>query len=108
MAFAETENGFEGGGEDADLMVRTCVMGGFSESGETRALISSLPEVHEDALTSESAIQRFLGETDAHSARKPKQSPLNHYLYISSRSDNEQISRAASPAGPTSRYTKIL
>ncbi|XP_028267765.1 tubulin-specific chaperone D isoform X2 [Parambassis ranga] len=60
MALSETENGNEGGGEEADLMVRTCVMGGFSESGETRALISSLPEVDEDALRSESAIQRFL------------------------------------------------
>uniref|UniRef100_A0A665URZ8 Tubulin-specific chaperone D n=1 Tax=Echeneis naucrates TaxID=173247 RepID=A0A665URZ8_ECHNA len=37
-----------------------CVLSGFSESSETRALISSLPEVHEDTVTTESATQRFL------------------------------------------------
>lgn len=60
MALSDTDNGGEGGESD----VITCVLSGFSESGETRALISSLPEVHGDTVTTESATQRFLGETE--------------------------------------------
>ncbi len=63
MALSEVENGCSGGeGGESDAIVKTAVLGGFSESGETRALISSLPEVHGDTVTSESATQRFLGE----------------------------------------------
>ncbi|XP_022608201.1 tubulin-specific chaperone D isoform X3 [Seriola dumerili] len=61
MALSETENGCSGGeGGESDAIVTACVLSGFSESGETRALISSLPEVHGDTVTSESATQRFL------------------------------------------------
>ncbi|XP_042248978.1 tubulin-specific chaperone D isoform X2 [Thunnus maccoyii] len=58
MALSETGNGGEGG--ESDAIVQTCLLGGFSESGETRALISSLAEVHGDTVTTESATQRFL------------------------------------------------
>ncbi|KAM7387217.1 hypothetical protein PAMA_009704 [Pampus argenteus] len=61
MVLSETDNGCSGGeGGDADIIVQTHVLGDFSESGETRALISSLPEVHGDIVTTESATQRFL------------------------------------------------
>lgn len=65
MALSEPENGCSGGegGEEADAIVQTCVLGSFSERGETRALISSLPEVHADQTARESTIQKFLGET---------------------------------------------
>ncbi|XP_044187430.1 tubulin-specific chaperone D [Thunnus albacares] len=58
MALSETGNGGEGG--ESDAIVQTCLLGGFSESRETRALISSLAEVHGDTVTTESATQRFL------------------------------------------------
>ncbi|XP_070704399.1 tubulin-specific chaperone D [Pempheris klunzingeri] len=61
MALSETEEGCSGGeGGEPDVILKTCVLGGFSEGAETRALISSLPEVHGDTVTSESATQRFL------------------------------------------------
>ncbi|XP_040918865.1 tubulin-specific chaperone D isoform X1 [Toxotes jaculatrix] len=61
MALSESENGSSGGeGGESDVIATSCVLGGFSESGETRALISSLPEVHGDTVTSESATQKFL------------------------------------------------
>ncbi|XP_068433983.1 tubulin-specific chaperone D isoform X2 [Clinocottus analis] len=59
MALPETENG-SSGGDGAESIVQTCVLGGFSESSETRALLSSLLEVHGDMLTVETVIQRFL------------------------------------------------
>ncbi|KAG8006910.1 Tubulin-specific chaperone D [Nibea albiflora] len=61
MALSETESGCSGGeGGESDAIVEASLLGGFSESSETRALISSLPEVHGDPLTSESATERFL------------------------------------------------
>lgn len=64
MALSETENGCLGGeGGEPDVIVKASVLGGFSESDETRALISSLPVVHGETVTSEAATQRFLGET---------------------------------------------
>ncbi|XP_078140613.1 tubulin-specific chaperone D [Centroberyx gerrardi] len=62
MALAETENGCNGGdgGGEPDVIAQASVLGGFSESAETRALIASLPEVHGDIVTRESATQRFL------------------------------------------------
>uniref|UniRef100_A0A3B5AMD7 Tubulin-specific chaperone D n=1 Tax=Stegastes partitus TaxID=144197 RepID=A0A3B5AMD7_9TELE len=61
MALSETDNGCSGGeGGETDAIVKTCVLGGFSEGAETRALISSLPEVHGDMGTSESTTERFL------------------------------------------------
>ncbi|KAM3598938.1 uncharacterized protein V6R79_024426 [Siganus canaliculatus] len=61
MALPETDNGCsnEDGGE-SDAIIKTCVLGGFTDSTETRALISSLPEVHENTVASESTTQRFL------------------------------------------------
>ncbi|KAA8585191.1 hypothetical protein FQN60_003885 [Etheostoma spectabile] len=59
MALLETENECPGG-EGGESIVQTCVLGGFGESCETRALLSSLPEVHGSTMTSESATQRFL------------------------------------------------
>uniref|UniRef100_A0A3Q2TAI5 Tubulin-specific chaperone D n=1 Tax=Fundulus heteroclitus TaxID=8078 RepID=A0A3Q2TAI5_FUNHE len=40
-------------------IVKTCVLGGFSESGETKTLISSLPEVHGDQRAREGAMEKF-------------------------------------------------
>uniref|UniRef100_A0A672ZUY0 Tubulin folding cofactor D n=1 Tax=Sphaeramia orbicularis TaxID=375764 RepID=A0A672ZUY0_9TELE len=61
MALTETDNGSSGGdGGESDIIVKTCVLGGFSESDETRALISSLPEVQGDMVSTESVTQRFL------------------------------------------------
>ncbi|XP_071329122.1 tubulin-specific chaperone D isoform X2 [Trachinotus anak] len=61
MALSDTENGCSGGkGGESDVIVTACVLGGFSESSETRALISSLPEVHGDTVASETATQKFL------------------------------------------------
>ncbi|KAF0032783.1 hypothetical protein F2P81_015073 [Scophthalmus maximus] len=48
------------GGEDFDNVVTTCLLGGFSESDGTRALISSLQEVHGDTKATESTTHRFL------------------------------------------------
>ncbi|XP_028455921.1 tubulin-specific chaperone D isoform X2 [Perca flavescens] len=59
MALSETENECPGG-EGGESIVQTCVLGGFGESCETRALLSSLPEVHGSIMTTESATQRFL------------------------------------------------
>uniref|UniRef100_A0A8C9YCU9 Tubulin-specific chaperone D n=1 Tax=Sander lucioperca TaxID=283035 RepID=A0A8C9YCU9_SANLU len=59
MALSETENECPGG-EGGESIVQTCVLGGFGESCETRALLSSLSEVHGSMVTSESATQRFL------------------------------------------------
>ncbi|KAM6957131.1 tubulin-specific chaperone D [Aplochiton taeniatus] len=41
-------------------MAETCVLAGFSESDETRALINSLPEACVDIATTEIAFERFL------------------------------------------------
>ncbi|XP_017280923.1 tubulin-specific chaperone D [Kryptolebias marmoratus] len=62
MALSEADNGWSGGEEEGevDVIVKTCVLSGFSESSDTRTLISSLPEIHEDDRTTETAIQRFL------------------------------------------------
>ncbi|XP_010728726.3 tubulin-specific chaperone D [Larimichthys crocea] len=60
MALSETESGCSGGEGEADAIVEASLLGSFSESSETRALMCSLPEVHGDTLTSESATERFL------------------------------------------------
>uniref|UniRef100_A0A665UT99 Tubulin-specific chaperone D n=1 Tax=Echeneis naucrates TaxID=173247 RepID=A0A665UT99_ECHNA len=59
MAVSDTDS-WGSGGEGREPDGIACVLSGFSESSETRALISSLPEVHEDTVTTESATQRFL------------------------------------------------
>uniref|UniRef100_M4AEN6 Tubulin-specific chaperone D n=1 Tax=Xiphophorus maculatus TaxID=8083 RepID=M4AEN6_XIPMA len=60
MDLSEAETGCpEGGEEEADAIIKTCVLGGFSESSETRTLIGSLPEIHEDDRAGEFAVQKF-------------------------------------------------
>uniref|UniRef100_A0A8C7HDW9 Tubulin-specific chaperone D n=1 Tax=Oncorhynchus kisutch TaxID=8019 RepID=A0A8C7HDW9_ONCKI len=49
-----------GGGGEPEVIAKASVLGGFTESTEIRALISSLPVVHENIVTLESAIERFL------------------------------------------------
>ena len=110
----ETESGCSGvEGDELDAVVSACVLGGFSEASEARALLSSLPEVHGDMMANESTTERFLGETDTHWVHEhwKKQFLLSafgclvvSYCSFYSHSDNEQIPRAASPAGPTLRY----
>uniref|UniRef100_A0A671Z013 Tubulin-specific chaperone D n=1 Tax=Sparus aurata TaxID=8175 RepID=A0A671Z013_SPAAU len=57
----ETESGCSGGdGGELDAVVSACVLGGFSEASESRALLSSLPDVHGDMMASESTTERFL------------------------------------------------
>ncbi|XP_038158483.1 tubulin-specific chaperone D [Cyprinodon tularosa] len=60
MALSEAENGYQEGGEqEADAIVKTCVLESFSESSETRTLIASLPEVHETEHAREIATEKF-------------------------------------------------
>ncbi|XP_041812434.1 tubulin-specific chaperone D [Chelmon rostratus] len=61
MALSEAENGcsVDDGGE-SDASVKSCVLGGFSDTEETRGLISSLLEVHGNTSTTESTTERFL------------------------------------------------
>lgn len=62
MALTETDNGCLGAeGGERDTIVKTCLLGGFSESSETRNLISQMPEVHGDPVATEWTTQRFLG-----------------------------------------------
>ena len=65
MASSETDSGCPGG-EEGESFVKLCVLEGFSDSSETKALIASLPEVHGDMVTSERATEKFLGETGIH------------------------------------------
>uniref|UniRef100_A0A8C7XE32 Tubulin-specific chaperone D n=1 Tax=Oryzias sinensis TaxID=183150 RepID=A0A8C7XE32_9TELE len=62
MGLMEVENGASAGGDDvdADIIAKTCLLGGFSEANETRSILSSLPEVHGDQRTTEHVTQRFL------------------------------------------------
>ncbi|CDR00281.1 unnamed protein product [Oncorhynchus mykiss] len=63
MAQTDMDSGEDGGGGgEPEVIAKTSVLGGFTESTEIRALISSLPVVHENIVTLESAIERFLGE----------------------------------------------
>uniref|UniRef100_A0A3Q3G3V6 Tubulin-specific chaperone D n=1 Tax=Labrus bergylta TaxID=56723 RepID=A0A3Q3G3V6_9LABR len=54
----ELSAGGEGG--EPDAIVNTCLLGGFSESREVKALLSTLPQVHGDPLKRECTTQRFL------------------------------------------------
>ncbi|XP_028979458.1 tubulin-specific chaperone D isoform X2 [Esox lucius] len=61
MAQTDMDSGDDGGGGgEPEVIVQASVLGGFTESTEVQALISSLPEVHQKMVTRESAIQRFL------------------------------------------------
>lgn len=61
MVLSEAEGGCSTG-EGGESIVNACVLGGFSESSETRDLLSSLLEIHGDIVAVEFATQRFLGE----------------------------------------------
>ncbi|XP_034075522.1 tubulin-specific chaperone D [Gymnodraco acuticeps] len=63
MASSETDSGCPGV-EEGESFVKLCVLEGFSESSETKALIASLPEVHGDMVTSERATEKFLVTMD--------------------------------------------
>ncbi|XP_061567171.1 tubulin-specific chaperone D [Cololabis saira] len=61
MSSMETEKGDNGGEEaETDVIVKACALSGFSETSETRTLISRLPEVHADSAGRESTTERFL------------------------------------------------
>lgn len=47
---------------DSDVIAKTCVLDGFSDSAEVRSLFASLPEVHEDIARTECVMERFIGE----------------------------------------------
>ena len=61
LTVGKKETSGEDGGEP-DLVVGSCVLGGFSESDEIRALVASLPDIHGHAATKEVATEKFLGE----------------------------------------------
>ncbi|XP_029632066.1 LOW QUALITY PROTEIN: tubulin-specific chaperone D-like [Salmo trutta] len=61
MAQTDMDSGEDGGGGgEPEVIAKASVLGGFTENTEIRALISSLPVVHENIVTLESAIERFL------------------------------------------------
>ncbi|KAG9337874.1 hypothetical protein JZ751_027526 [Albula glossodonta] len=62
MALADMESGRDGedGACEPDVIAQGNALAGFSESSETRALIASLAEMHEDLKNRESVTQRFL------------------------------------------------
>ncbi len=67
MALMEAENDCAGDeGRESDAIVKACVLGGFSESAETKTLISSLQKIHGDEVASVSTTERFLGERVIH------------------------------------------
>lgn len=59
MEPAEVENQEEVEEQDAI----ECMLVAFGETEETRAILSSLPEVHEDAVARERLTERFHGES---------------------------------------------
>lgn len=63
MALAETDNSCPGDEYgDSDLALKASVLGGFGHIDETKKLISSLPEAHEEMLSRELATERFGGK----------------------------------------------
>jgi len=50
-------------GEEPELVAQACVLSEFSENDETRAIISSLPDIHHDTVSRETTIEKFLGKT---------------------------------------------
>ncbi len=53
-------------GEEPELVAQACVLSEFSENDETRAIISSLPDIHHDTVSRETTIEKFLGKTGSH------------------------------------------
>ncbi|KAJ7989966.1 hypothetical protein DPEC_G00309950 [Dallia pectoralis] len=61
MAQTDMDTGEDGGGgAEPEVVAHASVLGGFTESTEVQALISSLPEVHEKLTTRELAFERFI------------------------------------------------
>eukprot|EP00066_Takifugu_rubripes_P002691 XP_003964773.1 PREDICTED: tubulin-specific chaperone D [Takifugu rubripes] len=62
MDLAGTDNSCpDGDNGDSDLAIKASVLGGFGHIDETKKLISSLPEAHEEMLSRELATERFGG-----------------------------------------------
>ncbi|KAK7939149.1 hypothetical protein WMY93_002475 [Mugilogobius chulae] len=60
MALPGNDGVTEPEGGESDILAKACLLGGFSDSEETKTLISSLSEVHEDLVATEVTLQRFL------------------------------------------------
>ncbi|XP_066530722.1 tubulin-specific chaperone D [Hoplias malabaricus] len=56
----ENVNGRGGDDGEADVIENTSLLAGFSESAEIKALLASLPDMHEDSLNREIATEKFL------------------------------------------------
>ncbi|XP_052408578.1 tubulin-specific chaperone D [Carassius gibelio] len=47
-------------GEEPEVITQACLLSEFSERGEVRALISSLPDIHDDTVSREATIEKFV------------------------------------------------
>lgn len=55
-----TVNGSGGDEGESEAIVIVSLLSTFSESAEIKTLLTSLPELHEDSVTRETATERFL------------------------------------------------
>lgn len=78
MALLERENGVERG--ELDAVVKASVLGAFGEIDETKALISSLPEVHGETLRRECTTERFLGMAVIHTLHQSLKRGLDGWV----------------------------
>uniref|UniRef100_A0A8C1VPH2 Tubulin-specific chaperone D n=1 Tax=Cyprinus carpio TaxID=7962 RepID=A0A8C1VPH2_CYPCA len=53
-------------GEEPEVVTQACLLSEFSEKGEARALINSLPDIHHDPVSREATIEKFVGKTVCH------------------------------------------
>uniref|UniRef100_A0AAR2J165 Tubulin-specific chaperone D n=1 Tax=Pygocentrus nattereri TaxID=42514 RepID=A0AAR2J165_PYGNA len=53
-------NGCDGDEGEADAIANASLLAGFSESAEIKALLASLPDLHEDSVSRETGTERFL------------------------------------------------
>uniref|UniRef100_A0A8C2HFN0 Tubulin-specific chaperone D n=1 Tax=Cyprinus carpio TaxID=7962 RepID=A0A8C2HFN0_CYPCA len=47
-------------GEEPEVVTQACLLSEFSEKGEARALINSLPDIHHDPVSREATIEKFV------------------------------------------------
>lgn len=59
MALTDNDNGGTEG-EGGEMVAKACLLGGFSESAETKSIISSLADVHGDVVATEYTMEKFL------------------------------------------------
>uniref|UniRef100_A0A673FQ91 Tubulin-specific chaperone D n=1 Tax=Sinocyclocheilus rhinocerous TaxID=307959 RepID=A0A673FQ91_9TELE len=71
-------------GEEPELVAQACVLSELSESDETRAFISSLPDIHHDTVSREATIEKFLVIMDPYQEQPHLLDPLR-FLYIISK-----------------------